>query len=796
MTVGATALVAVALSYSAPPSTVKIPRACLPPHDTYPFCNASLPLTARVDDLISRLTLDEKPTLLVARNSPNGNISRLGVPEYDWGGNCIHGVQSRCAADGRCPTSYPNPNALGASFNKTVWRGMGEVIGLELRSLWLQGVGEDHDSNLPHIGLDCWSPNIGIVRDPRWGRNLETPSEDPTVCGSFGSEVTKGLQRSPLDARYVQAVVTLKHFDANSLEGNWGPGGKITRHTVDATVSKFDLQTSYLPAFRTAVVEGGALGVMCSYNAINGVPSCANPWLLGETLRGDWGFEGYVTSDSGAVVDVFKNHHFTANWTQTVTKTLEAGCDIESASWPHDHAYATGGPYIDYAPAAVRSGELDEAVIDDALRHSVGLRFRLGLFDVAASASDEPLWNVPPSVVQSDEHVRRSKDATAQGLVLLQNGGGAGADAAASAVLPLKAGLKLAVLGPHAADQSVILGNYLGQICPASMGDRSCVQSVAEMVGQRNARAGGTTTNATGCATNTTDESGFSAALALAADADAIVFVGGLDLDIERESHDRHDIGLPGVQPKLLSKLLALGKPLALVLFHGGIVTFPPDILAAPNLALVSAGYPGIYGAEAIANALLEVSADGALPSRFGKTPLTWYSEKGWADADFDMLSFDMGKAPGRTHVYYSGTPQWAFGAGLSYARTELSAAHGAPKAAGAPPTIEVAVRNLDAKRATDEVVFLFLVPAAGTVPPTEPAAKMRRTLVAFERVTIAPRGAAAVKFDVRAEAAQLRDAAGDLTTFEGEYDFVVSTGGIDVPLRFRCGAAGCDRAD
>ena len=136
--------------------------------------------------------------------------------------------------------------------------------------------------------------------------------------------------------------------------------------------------------------------------------------------------------------------------------------------------------------------------------------------------------------------------------------------------------------------------------------------------------------------------------------------------------------------------------------------------------------------------------------------------------------------------------------AGLSYAHTELSAAHGKAKAAGAPPTIEVAVRNLDAKRATDEVVFLFLVPAAGTVPPTEPAAKMRRTLVAFERVTIAPRGAAAVKFDVRAEAAQMRDAAGDLTAFEGAYDFVVSTGATsaELPLRFRCGADGCERAD
>ena len=122
-----------------------IDRACLPPHDRYAFCDPALTLDERMDDLIARLTLDEKPTLLIARNSPQGNISRLGVPEYDWGGNCIHGVQSRCAPDGRCPTSFPNPNALGATFNKTVWRGMGEVIGVELRSLWLQGVGENHE---------------------------------------------------------------------------------------------------------------------------------------------------------------------------------------------------------------------------------------------------------------------------------------------------------------------------------------------------------------------------------------------------------------------------------------------------------------------------------------------------------------------------------------------------------------------------------------------------------------------------------------------------------------------------
>ena len=201
-------------------ASAAIPRACVPPHDKYDFCNPKLPMSSRVNDLISRLTLDEKPTLLIARNSPKGNVSRLGIPEYDWGGNCIHGVQSRCGYgdDGkeRCPTSYPDPNYLGASFNKSVWlgkapryrchlgrillkmvaisplllAGMGKTIGVELRSLWLQGIGENHaPTQLPHIGLDCWSPNVGINREPPRYRyhlgcilDLRSSSKPPAVC--------------------------------------------------------------------------------------------------------------------------------------------------------------------------------------------------------------------------------------------------------------------------------------------------------------------------------------------------------------------------------------------------------------------------------------------------------------------------------------------------------------------------------------------------------------------------------------------------------------------------------------
>eukprot|EP00493_Phyllostaurus_siculus_P027995 UN28343 len=184
---------------------------------------------------------------------------------------------------------------------------------MELRALWLEGVGENHLNNLPHLGLDCWSPNINILRDPRWGRALETTGEDPYLNGVFGAEYTIGLQNGSAstvqDSRYLQAIVTLKHWDAYSLEGKWGENGNITRHSFNAEISEFDFQSTYSPAFKESVVRGGAKGVMCSYNAVNGVPSCANPKLY-DVLRNEWGFDGYVTSDSGAVTDIYTPHNY------------------------------------------------------------------------------------------------------------------------------------------------------------------------------------------------------------------------------------------------------------------------------------------------------------------------------------------------------------------------------------------------------------------------------------------------------------------------------------------------------
>ena len=208
-----------------PPGNTVATRACLPGKtDSFPFCNVSLSIEERVENLISLLNDDEIPPLLTAREGgggspgPPGNISRIGLPEYDWGVNCIHGVQTTCGTTTNgtivCPSSFPNPNSLGATFNRSMFREIGSIIGVELRSLWLQGATEANAwSGRPHAGLDCWSPNININRDPRWGRNQEVPSEDPYYNGIFGTEYTKGLQEGE-DSRFVQAVVTLKHWDA------------------------------------------------------------------------------------------------------------------------------------------------------------------------------------------------------------------------------------------------------------------------------------------------------------------------------------------------------------------------------------------------------------------------------------------------------------------------------------------------------------------------------------------------------------------------------------------------------
>lgn len=836
-------------------------RACLPPHDRWAFCNTSLSLAERVDDLVSRLAPSEIPALLTAREGgggspgPPGNVSRLGLPEYDWGVNCVHGacccfsaftirmsrcdtasrplllpppscatlalpgVQTTCGRVGeepRCPTSFPSPNSLGATFNTSLWRDIGSAIGLELRSLWLQGAREAMPwSGQPHAGLDCWSPNINIARDPRWGRNQEVPSEDPTVNGLFGQMYTIGLQTGQ-DPRYLQAVVTLKHFDAYSLEKADG----FTRHDFNAQVSNFSLASTYLPAFRAAVTRGGATGVMCSYNAINGIPACASG-MLNQTLRGEWGFTGYITSDTGAVEDIYKHHAYVPDGPRAACAALAAGgTDIDS-----------GKVYSESLLEGVRLGYCSMDDLRRSLRRTLGLRFRLGLFDPIEA---QPYWHVPPEAVASPTHRQLNLLAARSSIVLLKNepllgvpaGSGSErvheeridapgvadpsrrADEQAGPVpsewvwggkltgrlgviapqtLPLPTGRSLAVIGPHANASAALVGNYVGQVCPgASPTDLSCVETVA---GALSAFASSTAV-VEGSGLTRPILGGVAAAVAAARAAEHVVLMLGIGQSIEGEGRDRTSIGLPKAQAELAAAVLALGKPAVLVLINGGVVSAAEVFGAAP--AIVEAFYPGVLGARAIAETLY-----GANPHCCGKLPFTLYPES-YVSAvkmsDMEVRPSPASGSPGRTYKWYTGPALFRFGDGLALTSFDVRAADGfvstpivlpiakvrrhVAQPQGQPPLLRLAVTiSNTGTREGDEVPMLFVDPPAsvaalGFSPP-------RTQLAAFERVHLLPGKSTVVRFDVDvAEALALVNDAGDAALVPGRFVLRCAIGG------------------
>lgn len=525
----------------------------------------------------------------------------------------MHGVGSRCGyknngTEYNCPTSFSMPNALGASFNMSLVHDMAAVIGVELRSLWLQGVGENHGNNLPHLGLDCWSPNINVNRDPRWGRNQEVASEDPFVLGEYAKAYTKGLQEGQ-DKRYLQAVVTLKHWDAYSLEHY----GQYTRHNFNAVVSPQMLASTYMPAFKAAVTEANAKGIMCSYNALNGVPTCASSFLR-DILRKEWDFEGYMTSDSGAVFDIYANHHYVATGQEAAAAAVHNGtCDIDS-----------GSVYNSYLLQAVNESLVSMADVDNALYNTLRMRFELGLFD---PIGDQPYWHIPPEAVNTPESQALNLFATQQSMVLLKND---------KNTLPMARGKKIAVIGPHTNATRALVGNYIGQICPD--GSFDCVVSPCAAIAAAN--HGGETVCVEGCAVTDPSTSGFAAAISAAKDADQVVMVMGIDQSVEGEGDDRTAIDLPGAQHKLTAAITSLGKPTTLVLINGGMVAIAEEKESMG--AIIEAFYPGYQGSAALATVLFGDYNPG------GKLPITIYNAS--YVNEVDMFNMDMAKAPGRSY--------------------------------------------------------------------------------------------------------------------------------------------------
>jgi len=378
------------------------------------------PMEKRADDLLSRMTLEEKISQLMS-DAPA--IERLGVPAYNWWNECLHGI----GRAGRA-TVFPQAIGLAATWDTGLLFRVATAVSDEARAKHHEFVRRGK-RNI-YQGLTFWTPNINLFRDPRWGRGMETYGEDPYLTARLAVAFIKGLQGD--DPKYLKTVATAKHYAVHS-------GPESLRHTFDAVVDARDLWETYLPQFEAAVKEGGAFSVMCAYNRVDGQAACASPRLLDEILRKQWGFHGYVVSDCGAIGDIYLRHKVAGTAEEGVAKALRSGTDLNC-----------GVEYVNLLPAA-RQGLIAEAEIDQALRRLLLARFKLGMFDPPSMVK---YAQIPYSENDSPAHRALALEAARKSIVLLKNEG---------RVLPLSKSLKtIAVIGPNADDVEVLLGNYNG----------------------------------------------------------------------------------------------------------------------------------------------------------------------------------------------------------------------------------------------------------------------------------------------------------------------------------------------
>ncbi len=388
------------------------------------YMDPALPLEKRVDDLIGRMTLEEKVSQM--RDHAIA-IPRLGVPKYDWWNEGLHGVAFAGYA-----TNFPQVIGMAATWDTDLVHKMGEIVSTEARAKYNEAMREDHHEMF--FGLTFWAPNVNIFRDPRWGRGQETYGEDPFLTARMGVAFVTGMQGS--DPKYFRVVSTPKHYAVHS-------GPEPLRHGFNVDASPHDLEDTYLPAFRATVTEAHAQSVMCAYNAIDGAPACANTMLLGDHLRKAWKFDGYVVSDCAAAADIFTGHHYAPDMAHAAADAVKAGDDLECG-------YGQGQAYPSLVEA-VHKGLIKESEIDIALRRLFRARFKLGMFDPPSSFA---YGQIPMSEVNSAEHRQLSLQAARESIVLLKN---------QDHFLPLKAGTSsIAVVGPTAELVQALQGNYNG----------------------------------------------------------------------------------------------------------------------------------------------------------------------------------------------------------------------------------------------------------------------------------------------------------------------------------------------
>lgn len=577
--------------------------------------NTELTPEERTKILVEQMTLEEKVSQMTYFSSA---LSRFGIMEYNWWNECLHGVGRAGAA-----TMFPQPIGMAASFDDEQLQEVASIISTEAR-IKHYGAAEMGDRGI-YKGLTMWTPNINIFRDPRWGRGHETYGEDPCLTAKLGVAFIKGLQGD--DEKYVKCVATAKHFAVHS-------GPEADRHSFNVHPSKRDLTLTYLPAFKAAVQEGHVHSVMGAYNRVDDEACCASVALLQKTLREEWGFDGYVVSDCGAIEDIYENHKIAETPAEAAALAVNNGCDL------------CCGRVFPHLLKAVEQGLISEETITQSAYRLLLARMKLGMFD---PIQGQPCAELPYEQNDCAEHHQKSLKMAEDSIVLLKNNG----------LLPLdRASLKtVAVIGPNADSRDALKGNYAGtpsETYTVLEGLREVAPNIRFILAEGCSLSGGSAEEPWG----ETPDYRIAEALKAAEVSDAVIVVTGLNGDKEGEegygSGDRTTMLLPESQRTLLDALITIDKPIVLINMTGSATIFPHEDHFE---AIMQAWYPGQMGGLAIARLLF----GEVCPS--GKLPVTFYKDMEQVP-DFSDYSMK-----GRTYRYMEQKPAYPFGYGLSYTR-------------------------------------------------------------------------------------------------------------------------------
>ena len=689
------------------------------------YLDPSQPVEARVDDLIPRLTLAEKASLLCT-TAPA--IDRLKIPAMNGWNQSLHGIVWT-----KPTTMFPVNISMAATWDPALIQQVASVIGDEGRAvynLWSTAPGRTEPGSngqlvtvtaggerLRHNGLVYRSPVINISRDPRWGRILEAFGEDPYLTSRITVAYVKGMQGD--DPKYLKLAATLKHFAVNNQEAG--------RTSLSATVSERMLMEYFLPHFKAGIMEGHAQSIMSSYNALNGMPNAENKLLLTDILRNQWKFDGFVVPDSGAVENLVNTHKKYTTMEEAAAKTILAGSDLDNAVYPRT------------LPAAVEKGLLTEKDIDQSLRRVLKVRFRLGEFDPPEMV---PYSKISPSIIDSEPNRQLTLRTARESIVLLTNKNG---------FLPLdKSKIKtIAVIGPHA-DFAMLGIGYTGLAS----------KFVKPLEGIRNKVGPGTEVlYAKGCdILDAPDKAAsFAEAAAAAKKADVAIVYAGLNNQLEREGRDRTYLDLPPIQQELIKTVYQANPRTVLVILNGGPVAVKWEKDNLP--AVLDMFYAGEEGGNAVADVLF----GDYNPA--GRLPYTVYESTAQIPP---MTEYDITK--GFTYMYFEGQPVYPFGHGLSYTTftySNLRLSTNRMRAAGAL-TVRVDVRNAG-KRAGDEVAQLYVHAVAPSVK--RPIKELR----GFERVSLRPGEKKTLTFALPGDKLAFWDV--------NKHDFVVEPGKVDILL-------------